>query len=128
MNKIALVISEAYNKVLPEVKRYKVQFNLEINDYESTTEQADELATEIENHLKSALKRTREGEIKITVKNGEIAISDTGTTLSRPVCQLLSHGNVSVKSRVGFGTTVKINLKSDKSKHKQLTENSPAKK
>lgn len=110
MNQVALIVSEIYNKYLPEAKKYKVQLDLDLTDTASATDDTEQLAKDIEEHLQSALKRTREGEIKVAIKNGEIAISDTGTTLSRPVCQLLTRGRVQVKSRVGFGTTVKIRL------------------
>lgn len=123
MNKFSQTIHNLYNKILPIAEQSGVELDLDYSDpatIEFDVETDDpELKAELEEELKNAITRTNSGSIKLKVANGAISITDTGTILSRPLCESLSHGRVSVKSRVGFGTNINISLtKADKT-HKE---------
>ncbi len=119
MNKFIQTIHDLYNKVLPIAQNSGVELNLDYSDpsnLDIDVETDDpKLKAELEEELKNAITRTNSGSVKLKVSKGVVTISDTGTVLSRPLCEALSHGRVSVKSRVGFGTSIDISLaKTDK--------------
>lgn len=113
MYRISLLISEVYNQFLPLAESNGIRLNLDIVDPDIVTEELSSIKTDIEKTMASAVDRTSQGEITIQVTPEAIIVSDTGTTLSRPVCELLSNQYIDVKSRVGFGTKVSIKLKRD---------------
>lgn len=111
MSRLSSIIGELYNKYLPLVENTQVQLNL---DFPNTTQEVDEpeiIKASLDAQLQSALSRTKKGKITIAVRDHAIIISDSDTVLSKPVCAMLSSDNTEVKSRVGFGTTIKIKLK-----------------
>lgn len=110
MYRLSLIISEIYNKYLPLAEKNGIALNLDFADTTATIADPDELKKSLDQHLESALSRTERGEISIAVTSTEISITDSGTILSRPLCALLSNDRISVRSRVGFGTTVRISL------------------
>lgn len=114
MNKFVQTIHNLYNKVLPIAQNSGVELNLDYSDPASLDIDVEtddpELKAELEEELKNAITRTNSGSVKLRVSNGVVTISDTGTVLSRPLCESLSHGRVKVKSRVGFGTSIDISL------------------
>lgn len=112
MYRISIIIGEIYSKYLPFAEKNKITLNLDISDSAFTVNEAEELKNQLDEHLKSALKRTPGGEITIALHDKILSITDNGTILSKPICKLLSRGHINVTSRVGFGTTVSINLNS----------------
>ena len=110
MYRLSLIISEVYNKYLPLAEKGSVSLNLDFSDTTQTVDDPEAIKADLEKHLSSALNRSVNGEISIAVSQDAIAITDSGTTLSKPLCALLSRGRVSVNSRIGFGTTVSISL------------------
>jgi len=110
MYRISLIISEVYNKYLPLAEKNHIQLNLDLGEGLESTDNPNEIQADLEKHLDSALQRSTQGEITVGIRKNQIIITDSGTTLSRPVCDLLSKGRVKVKSRVGFGTSVSIDL------------------
>ncbi len=110
MTKLSLIIGEIYSKYLPLAEKASIRLDLDIADPTEETGEDENLKAELDKQLKAALKRTPNGEIKIAADKNKIVIQDSGTTLSPTACTLLSRGRVSAKSRVGFGTTVKIDL------------------
>lgn len=110
MARIAVIISEIYTKYLPLAEKASIRLDLDVRDAGAEVDDEETLKTELEEHLKSALKRTTDGEIKISVQKHKIILKDSGTTLSPTACALLSRGRIKVKSRVGFGTSVEINF------------------
>ena len=116
MGKISEVVGKLYQKYQPIASAAQVQLNLDIRD-DSNIDDESEVSQNLEKQLDSAIKRTKQGKINISIRNKEIIISDTGTILSKPICELLSNSHTEVKSRLGFGTKVKISLdKKDKNK------------
>lgn len=116
--RLSVILSEIYNEFLPKANAAKIQLDLDLGEHESEIEDAEIIRTEINRFLETAAHRSAGGTIKISAGPGKrIAIQDSGTTLSPTACALLSRGRVNAKSRVGFGTTVEIDL------HKKLPEN-----
>ena len=110
MYRLSLIISEVYNKYLPLAEKGRVALNLDFSDTTKTVDDPEAIKADLEKHLGSALDRSISGEVSIAVESDAIIITDSGTTLSKSLCSLLSHGRVKVTSRVGFGTTVRISL------------------
>lgn len=110
MYRLSIIISEIYHKYLPLAEKAEIQLNLDIPDTSLNVDDPEIIRTELEESLNNAMKRTPRGEIKISVQGKKIIVSDSGTTLSPAACSLLSRGRISAKSKVGFGTTVEIDL------------------
>lgn len=110
MNRISTAIHEVYQKILPLAEQCRVQLDLDFNNYDPSLIDPTEVATEIETQLSALLDRTQSSTISISVDKDHAKIHDSGTTLSRPVCAALSSERVHTKSRVGFGTTITIDL------------------
>lgn len=110
MFRLSLIIGEIYNKYLPLAEKGKIQLNLDFSDTTKEVPNPDQIRQDIEQALDSAFQRTDHGEISVRVNNSEITITDSGTVLSKTACALLSGERVQVKSRIGFGTTVRISL------------------
>lgn len=112
MYQLSLIIGEVYRKYLPLAEQKGVSLSLDYPDTTSTIADPEEVKADLDRQLSAALDRSDQNRITITARRDYITIADSGTTLSKPICELLSSERVSVKSRVGFGTTIKINLKS----------------
>lgn len=108
MEKISDSISNICKKYLPKFKEASITFDLDFPDTTITVENKAKIEKDIEKTIKSAISRTKNGQIKLTVKKGEIVITDTGTTIDKTTCKKLCTEHITIKSRVGFGTTVTI--------------------
>jgi len=122
MYRLSLIISEVYNKFLPLAEKNGIELNMDFIDRDIVAEELTGIRDDVEKAISEAIGRSAQGEITIQVNQNEIIISDTGTTLSRPVCALLSGKYVNVSSRVGFGTKVRISLKRTPKELKDSTE------
>ncbi len=113
MERIAEIIHKIYQKYLPIASKVGVSLNLDFPDTTiSINEKAkrEQLEKDLDKNLKSALERTRQGSINVSVRKDKIIVTDTGTVLSKTACKILSGDRIKVKSRVGFGTEVSIIL------------------
>ncbi len=110
MHRLSVIINEIYNKYLPLAEKYQVQLNLDFLDTTQEISDPKQFKSDLETQLQTAINRTNHGKIDIIVQKGQIIIKDSGTILSKPLCRLMSKGRMNVKSRVGFGTTITINL------------------
>lgn len=108
MYRLSLVINEIYNKYLPLAEKAGITFNLDFPDPTAKVLEPETIKNKLDKHVESALGRTVKGEIAINVHRDKIVITDTGTVLSKPMIAMLTSEKVTVKSRVGFGTTVTI--------------------
>lgn len=108
MSKLSEVVGKLYQKYQPIASATKIQLNLDIREDSDVDDET--ISQDLEKQIDSALQRAKQGKVNISIQNKEIIISDTGTVLSKPLCQLLSNERTEVKSRVGFGTKVKIKL------------------
>lgn len=112
MSRISLIITEVYKEYQNLASQHAIEFNLDLTDQTSETDQPDELKTLLTQQLEAAIARAPRAKITLTLKDHQIILADTGTILSKPICRALSQGRITVKSRVGFGTKVIINLNS----------------
>ena len=110
MYRLSIIIDEIYLKYLPLAEKMGITLNLDFPDPTVKVDKADNVRKELDRSVKSALGRTIKGEIKIEVKKGKITVTDGGTTLSKEACAMLSGEHVTVKSKVGFGTTAVISF------------------
>lgn len=108
MYRLSLIINEIYNKYLPLAEKAGITLNLDFPDPTAKISEPEKIKNKLDKHMGSALGRTVKGEIAISVHRDKIVITDTGTVLSKPMIAMLSSEKVTVKSRVGFGTTVTI--------------------
>lgn len=110
MYRLSLIISEIYNKYLPLAEKDGIILNLDFSDTTKEIADPERVKQYLDDNLSSTLKRSDKGEVTIGVDKSAITITDSGTTLSRSACALLSNRYIDVTSRVGFGTTIKIFL------------------
>lgn len=125
MKQISLLISDIYNKYLPLSKDRNVELNLSAVDTASELDAAsdiEEIQENLDEHMQKLLNKSRHhGVISLGIQQDYIVIRDSDTILSPLMTAALSHGRVEVKSRVGFGTTIYISIKS-KSDNEQTAE------
>lgn len=110
MYRLSFVINEIYNKYLPLAEQAGITLNLDFPDTTQKVKEPSKIKADLDKHLDLATKRAIKGEISVNVHKDKIVLRDTGTVLSAPACAMLSGGRVKVTSRVGFGTTVTIEL------------------
>jgi len=108
MYRLSLIISEIYNKYLPLAEKEGIVLNLDFSDTTKEIPDSDRVKKFLDEQLESTLKNSDHGEVTISVDKEAITVTDTATTLSPSACALLSNRYIDVKSRVGFGTTVRI--------------------
>ena len=108
MFRISEIIENLYQKYLPIVKKLGVSLDVDFPDTTLTIREKEKVEKALDKSLRSAVKRHRNGRISIIVRPGKIIVKDDGTILSKTTCDLLTTEHVTVKSRVGFGTTVTI--------------------
>ncbi len=125
MERISTIISEIYKKFLPIAEKGEIQLDLDLNSPDELIENTDQLIQDIESELNSALARNPKGHITIALRRHKILITDSGTTLSRTMCALLSAGRIFVKSRPGFGTTVEIDISRHEAIDSKTSDKSP---
>lgn len=113
MQRLSKTIGELYRKYLPLAEKMQIQLNLDLQgqDFEFELEDINKIQSRAEKALGSALKRSPQGKVTISITDNKLIIKDTGKTLSKNVCKLLSNDQTKLSSRVGFGTTIQINLK-----------------
>ena len=126
MYRLSLIISEIYNKYLPLAEQDGIVLNLDFSDTTKEISDPDRIKQFLDEHLDSTLKRSDRGEVTIGVDHEAITITDTATVLSPTACALLSNRFISVTSRVGFGTTIRIflqprDLPEDTTSHPELS-------
>lgn len=129
MKRLSLLINDVYNKYLPLSEKQHVSLDLNITDFDDEVDDVEEIQAHLDDQLQNLLKKPRKnGAISLGIQHGYIVIRDSETALSPLVCAALSHGRVEIKSRVGFGTTVYISVKSKTpDEQKQLKESSKQK-
>ena len=110
MKRASEIISEIYKKYLPIVKKLGITLDIDFPDTTLTFREHERVSKDLDKSVRSAVKRSKNGRISISVRPGQITVKDDGTILSKATCDLLSSEHVKVKSHVGFGTTVIIKL------------------
>ncbi len=116
MNRLATILSEAYNKYLPLAEKSNIYFNLDFTNITTSADDPEQVKKDLDEQLQNAFKHSKaHSEIKVTVRGQKIIISDPNTVLSKAACALLSNPRIQVQSRVGFGTKITILLKTPQS-------------
>ncbi|MDO4611708.1 MAG: hypothetical protein Q4B34_02520 [Candidatus Saccharibacteria bacterium] len=108
MERLAHIIQKTYHKYAKIFEQANITFDLDFPDTTLAIEQNSHVEKHLDKAVKSAVERTRSGKISISVQKQKIIVRDTGTTLSKTVCEALNSEHFKVKSRVGFGTEVTI--------------------
>jgi len=108
MAHLSEIIQKTYHKYSPIIEKAGVKFNLDFPDTTLTLGDDSHVAKALDKTMQSAVSRTRDGVINITVRKNQIVVEDTGTILSKTACELFTTEHIKVKSRVGFGTKVTI--------------------
>jgi signal transduction histidine kinase len=108
MAKVSEIVSKICKKYMPRIREVGISFDLDFPDTTITIENHERVEKDLDRSMKSAIKRTPNGHITLSIKKGEIIISDTGTVVDKTTCKKYTTEHFIVKSRVGFGTTVTI--------------------
>ena len=108
MERISTSINKMYQKYLPIVKRLGITLDIDFPDTTLTIRERERVERDLDKSMRSAVERAKNCRISISIRPGQIIVSDNGTTLSKTTCELLTTEHVKVKSRVGFGTQVII--------------------
>ena len=114
MVKIADIVVPLYNKALPVCERRGIRLNLDLSDPTIDVGDEAELKKMLQELLKAAIRRTKEGSITLGAarEDGwiEVVVRDSGEALTKKECEELATENIEVRSRHGYGTTVVIVL------------------
>ena len=108
MKRATEIINDIYQKYFPIVKKLGITLDIDFPDTTLTFREHERISKDLDKSVRSAVKRSKTGRISISVRPGQITVTDNGTILSKTTCDLLSSEHVKVKSRVGFGTSVVI--------------------
>ncbi len=116
MAKISPSINSLYRLILPLCTKKGIQLNVELNDpsLESRVS-ASYLKNTLAFILQDSISRCQKGDHITLSANSEAnlifaSISDSGNSLTREQKTLLTTPGVNIRSRYGYGTTVKISL------------------
>ncbi|MBR2658872.1 HAMP domain-containing histidine kinase [Candidatus Saccharibacteria bacterium] len=108
MERLVEIVNRVCKKYLPTIKNVGITFDLDFPDTTLTVKDKERIEKDLDRGMKSAVSRTKKGTIKLSIKKGEISITDTGTVIDKTTCREISNDHFIVKSRVGFGTTITI--------------------
>lgn len=113
MTSLPELISKMYRKQLPLAERKHLTLNLDLRSGNLEVEHPTKLEQLLAAVIDSATSHGHQGgKITIKVTPLHIIIQDDGRALSRQQIANFESEGLSVKSRVGFGTTVTIRLES----------------
>lgn len=108
MYRISAIIEDAFREFLPLAEKRRVGFDIDFPDPTLRVERPSLVRNPLNEQLELAIKRA-EKRVSLAVTKAGIVIRDDGVALSpSEVRELSGAENVSVKSRVGFGTEVRI--------------------
>ncbi|MBR3233050.1 HAMP domain-containing histidine kinase [Candidatus Saccharibacteria bacterium] len=109
MYRLSAIIEEVYQKYFLKAEKRGVRFNLDFPDVTRRIERPSLVRKPLEPLLGGAVERAQK-EVSLTVARDCIVVRDDGVALAPAKVAELSEGfeNVKVRSRVGFGTEIKI--------------------
>lgn len=109
MYRISAIIEEAFSQFLPLAEKRKVGFDLDFPDPTLRVERPSVVRKPLLEQLPLAIERASK-RVSLTVGRGCVVIRDDGVSLAPAAVRELAadYENVVVKSRVGFGTEVRI--------------------
>ena len=108
MYRLSVIVEEVFRKYLPVAQKVGVPLDLDFPDPTKKIEKPSRVREPLEEHLSSAIRRTK-NHVKVLVKKDGITIFDDGSVLSPAVLSALNKPeHIEAQSRVGFGTSVFI--------------------
>ena len=109
MYRISAIIEEAFSEFLPLAEKRGVGFDIDFPDPTLRVERPSLVRKPLSEQLPLAVKRASK-KVSLTVTRTGVIIRDDGVALSPAETRELvsDFENVSAKSRVGFGTEIRI--------------------
>ena len=109
MYRISAIIEDAFREYLPLAEKRRVGFDIDFPDPTLRVERPSLVRKPLFEQLPLAIKRASK-RVSLTVMRTGIVIRDDGVALSPAAVRELAGEleNVTVKSRVGFGTEIRI--------------------
>jgi len=110
MYRISAIIEDAFREYLPLAEKRRVGFDIDFPDPTLRVERPSVVRKPLFEQLPLAIKRANR-RVSLAVTRTGVLIRDDGVALSPASAkELSSDENVTVKSRVGFGTEVRISF------------------
>lgn len=111
MVRIADIVDPIFREYAPVAERAHLSLDLDLADPLIEVKQPDQLKSALKKYLDFTISLgPQKGHLVISGGNNTLVIKDSSTVLTPEQRQNLTSKTVSVKSRVGFGTTVIIAL------------------
>ena len=108
MYRLSIIVEEAYQKYARMAEKRGVRFNLDFPDVTRRIERPSIVRKPLEVFLANAVERAQR-EVSLAVAKDCVVVRDDGVAMApAKIAEMNSFENVIVKSRVGFGTEVKI--------------------
>lgn len=109
MYRISAIIEDAFREYLPLAEKRRVGFDIDFPDPTIRVERPSLVRGPLNEQLPLAIKRAQR-RVSLAVTKAGIVIRDDGVALSPAAARELAGEleNVTAKSRVGFGTEVRI--------------------
>ena len=108
MYRLSAIIEEVFKTYLPVAEKRKVALNLDFPDPTKRIDSPSKVKVPLETELEAAILRARK-EVSLLVRKNYVMIKDDGEVLSSAQLEKITTlENVEAKTRVGFGTEVKI--------------------
>ena len=111
MYRLSTIIEEVYQKYAPLAEKRGVRFNLDFPDLTRRVERPSLVRKPLEALMPGAVARAEE-EVSLAVMRDYVVVRDDGVALMPEVLKEMREGfeNVTVRSRVGFGTEIRIKI------------------
>lgn len=111
MYRLSTIIEEVYQKYAPLAEKRGVRFNLDFPDLTRRVERPSLVRKPLEALMPGAVARA-EKEVSLAVMRDHVVVRDDGVALMPEVLKEMREGfeNVAVRSRVGFGTEIRIKI------------------
>ena len=111
MYRLSAIIEEIYQKYAKLAEKRNVRFNLDFPDITRRIERPSIVRKPLETLMPGAVERAQK-EVSLIVQQNYVIVRDDGVALAPNAVRELSDGfeNVFAKSRVGFGTEIRIRL------------------
>lgn len=110
MYKISAIIEDAFRNALPLAEKLRIGLDIDFPDPTMRIERPSLLKNPLNEHLELAIRRAKK-RVSIVVSRVSVVIRDDGVALTPDMIREITDAeNISIKSRVGFGTEVKIKL------------------
>lgn len=111
MYRLSAIIEEIYQKYARLAEKRNIRFNLDFPDITRRIERPSIVRRPLEAMMPDAVKRAQK-EVSLVVQKDCIVVRDDGIALAPSVVREMcgEFENVSAKSRVGFGTEIRIKL------------------